>query len=173
MVHDVSGTLGAPRIFKTPGGGVVIEKIAIVFSENSKRDIVTKTARNPPRSALGELVVLWRPRVWGLILFVCGFRCVLGHVGFAGYLLCVSVCRFTNRIFSDFLGFLVWSRRFGYRWGWSRRFWSINLYNNSTNQFFFSIDLREYGFQIVILLFHLPNANARPPQTESDTKRHL
>ena len=43
VLGGIFGTLGAPRIFKTPGGGVVIEKITIVFSENPKSDIVTKS----------------------------------------------------------------------------------------------------------------------------------
>ena len=43
VLGGIFGTVCASRIFKTPGGCVVIEKIAIVFSENPKRDIVTKS----------------------------------------------------------------------------------------------------------------------------------
>ena len=43
VLGGIFGTVCAPRIFKTPGVGVVVEKIANVFSENPKRDIVTKS----------------------------------------------------------------------------------------------------------------------------------
>ena len=81
VLGGIFGTVCASRIFKTPGGCVVIEKIAIVFSENPKSDIVTKRATFQPISALGELVVLRCLGVWILILAMCRFKCVLGRGG--------------------------------------------------------------------------------------------